>query len=227
MLISHDHKFVYISTSRVSGWEAEAYFERYCVAPGSYRPRVDRAAERTRHGAVASRYASAAKQPNPEETPGPIKRPDGIRNLLGAARWAEYLKFAVARNPFDACVAWFHVWMPDYERERLSQLEFGATRQVFRDWMRVAPHLPNFERLCVLDGAFILDEVIRYEALEEGVERICGRLGLDYDPANFDSPYRPPRLFAPVSDYYDADTRAIVREEFRWAFRTFGYDPES
>lgn len=227
MLVSHDHQFVYINTSRVTGWEAELYFEPYCLRPDTFENAVEREGERTKHGIVSARTLSARKQPDPDGTIGPMKRPDRLRKLVGPARWPKYLKFGVVRNPFDMTVAWFHAWMPDYERERLQGLEFSATRQVFRDWLVVSPHLPELRRVLMLEGEMFLDEIIRFEALEEGVERVCAKLDLPFEPARLEGPYRQKDAFAPWADYYDDETRDVVRGEFGWMFRAFDYDSDS
>ena len=95
----------------------------------------------------------------------------------------------------------------------------------FYDFLRRRP--PEDSNKFLIDGEFCMDDVIRTESLLDDVERICGRLGLPFEPDAL------PRLKAGIRDagaslqaLYTEPARRLVEARFAPEMRLFGYrDP--
>jgi hypothetical protein len=139
-----------------------------------------------------------------------------VRLGAGEARWAKYFKFSVVRNPWDRVVSMFATgwWMGD-QRQRDAQAEF----QHFIAHLAPHPH----ERYASLHYSEIINEkldmIIRYEALQEGFERVCEAIG---SPAmRLGRQEARPRLH--YSAYYNDATRRQVGELFKRDIEHYGY----
>ena len=139
-----------------------------------------------------------------------------IRLQAGEERWNKYFKFSVVRNPWDRVVSMFATgwWMGDH-RQGNAQAEF----QHFV--ANLAPH-PH-EIYSSLHYSDIIDEkldmIVRYEALQDGFDRVCEAIGkpaiaLGHQEAR-------PRLHYSV--YYNDSTRKQVGELFKRDVADYGY----
>lgn len=85
-----------------------------------------------------------------------------LKALLGEELWDRYDKVSIVRNPFDLIVSryfWDHRNTPDP-----ASIE---------DWLIRDPEIPlQNRRQCSVDGLDVIDHYIRYDRLEEDVQRL-------------------------------------------------------
>ena len=131
-----------------------------------------------------------------------------IRSQSGEEKWNSYFKFSVVRNPWDRVVSMFATgwWMGD-DRQSDAEAEFEHFVE------KLAPH-PNEIYSSLMYSEIIneqIDMIIRYEALQEGFDKVCELIG------------KPPMILGReesrgrlhYSAYYNETTRRKVAERFK------------
>jgi hypothetical protein len=239
MLISHRYKFIYTKTVKTAGTSVEAYFERFCLPDGDERVPTDARDEHESTAGIVGYRGKLREKPRWYQYRGRlVANPKWfnhmsaalIRRQIGAEIWDSYFKFSVVRNPFDKAISAFEHFGRDHAvpsgltgwifRQRHRSCTPEQLR--FRHWMRRG--LPRDRDKLVIDSRVCLDDVIRYESLETDLARICGRIGVPWEPERlprFKADFRRPestaaRLYTPT---------AIRRVEKVYAFELdhFGY----
>lgn len=218
MLVSHDHRFVFLKTMKTAGTSVEISFEHVCLPPGT--PSVERREE------VVSALGIVGARPRREDSNWWNHMPASLlRSRLGDDIWNSYFRFSCVRDPFEATVSMF--WWN--HRERLSEMAgrpFGERRTAFHEWVRDGAALPTNDRILFEDdGSLAVHDVIRYEHLANDVARICQRVGMTFEPErlqSFKGAIRPKDHAA--KEYYDTVTADVVSERFARYRGHFGYD---
>lgn len=217
MLISHPHRFIYLKTVKTGGTSVEIYFEIYCRDPersGGIEHYAE--GEASEWGVVGTRGAATGAWYNHMAA-------GLVRERVGNAIWEEYFKFCVVRNPFDRVVSQFWFQQDAAVREELSRADFAAVRKAFAGWSRDL-RFPVDSMIYRIDGQPAVDYFIRYERLQEGVEEVCRRVNVPWQPerlGRYKSGFRTrPEHFL---DYYNSRVAALVRAEFAWELKYFGY----
>jgi hypothetical protein len=139
-----------------------------------------------------------------------------IRLRAGEERWARYFKFSVVRNPWDRVVSMFATgwWMGD-QRQRDAQAEF----EYFIANLAPHPHeIYSSLQYCEIINEK-LDMIVRYEALQDGFDRVCEAIGKPAMPLGRQE--ARPRLHYSV--YYNDSTRRQVGELFKRDIKHYGY----
>lgn len=226
MIISHSRQFVFIKSAKTAGTSLEAALSNYCSGNDVVTPLGDYEFNRDETGRWVHRAMNADGF---EQHEWGVT----IRNRIGSALWNEYFKFSIARNPWDRVLSLFAWKARNDDRldpERRAESQGGASgapspafRARFAEFVK-GPWQTN-DRFYVIDGACCVDFVIRYEALADGTAQLCKRLGIP--------PIELPRLKAGFksdrhhySQYYDAETQAIVADRHSNDIRLFGYSFE-
>jgi hypothetical protein len=210
LLISHLHRFIYLKTVKTGGTAVEIYFEVYCGDPAQSGdiPHF-REAGVSAWGVIGTRGAATGAWYNHM----PASR---IRERMGEADWNDYFKFCVVRNPFDRVVSQFWFQLEAAAREELRQADFAAVRKAFAGWSRQL-RFPVDSMIYRIDGQPGIDYFIRYERLHEGLEEVCRRLNVPWQPerlGRYKSGFRVrPEHFL---EYYNSRVTALVRAEFAW-----------
>lgn len=143
-----------------------------------------------------------------------------VRPFLGEEAFADYVKFAFVRNPFDRFV---------------SYCSFATSRQgsfqrdpqgVMRHFLFVDPprhHMvfqPQHSFLCGPDGALQADILGRVEDMQASYDAICARIGIASAPLE--------RVNASVRDdyrgYYDQELIDGVAKLYARDIDLFGYE---
>lgn len=129
-----------------------------------------------------------------------------------------YYKFAFVRNPWDRLVSSFfyldsggaNPFDDAFRKKHLERFngEFGAFARNLQDVISTKHFLPQFSWISDNDGKLLTDFVGRYDNLTSDVRHICGRLGLDASSL----PHRNRSSHKHYSEYYDAETKAIVAQ---------------
>ena len=218
VLVSHPHRFIYTKTVKTGGTSVESYFERFCMPPGEWSQSHLRDEHVSDFGIVGVRAAV----PPPgcrywNHMPAQL-----IRERVGEAVWGSYFKFCVVRNPYDKVVSAFYYFQRLEQRAFTSMADEQARLE---RWLQSAAHaLPIDRDKYLIDGAFCLDGVLRYETLPADLERLCARLGLPYEPAwlpRFKTGTRPQH--GVTRELYTEKARQIVAAAFAFELAHFNY----
>ena len=215
MIISHQHRFVFLKTRKTAGTSVEIALSTVCGPDDVITPIVEEDEE--------LRRAAGGRGPQNHESP-PLSRraynhmpAQMVRRILGRERWASYYTFAIERNPWDAVVSLYH-WryrdtepMPFAEFVRSPMVESYATKNA---------------RIYRLRGEIAVDRVCRYESLDDDLAEVWAHLGLPGAPAlpRAKGGVRPAGSYAA---YYDDETAAHVSDLFAPMIRDLGYAPPS
>lgn len=223
MLVSHTHRFIYLKTAKTASTSVEIFFERFC------RPdpeNIDHQAAET-----LSEIGIVGWRGNGGVPPAQVRFYNhmpaaAVKELLSRDVWRGYLRFCNVRNPFDQVVSLFWMGLPKAQRLSLAAAPDDSLRTLFREWIRGRRLANKGRRAYLIGDELAVDDVIRYEALDEGVARICARIGGEPGPLGaYKTKIRRNR--APFQAYYDAETAARVQAAYDMEFDLFGYDRES
>lgn len=238
MLVSHRKKFIFTKTVKTGGTSVESHFEPHCFPPGQWQASEYRDAYESDTGIVGRR--------------GPKPHPRGckwynhmsareIRDQLPPQVWEQYFKFTVVRNPYDKLVSgfyWFnHIHPKDTWWRRVRVMAKKAIGRAdpldcahgetdierFRSWLRAGGGIAD-QGAFVIDGECCVDFFIRFERLQEDVQEVCNRLGIETTNAPL------PRMKVGIrsknhktSDYYDAASIRLVEQRYAFEIERFGY----
>ncbi len=217
MLVSHQHRFIFLKSVKTAGTSVEIFFERFCLPPDvpsvEYREEVV-----TPHGIVGAR-------PRREDsTWWNHMAASQVKAKLGDVVWRQYFRFSCVRNPFDAVVSMFW-WTCRSEPNKFDGRPFADVREAFQQWLSNAALPTNTSILFQTDGSLAVDDVVKYESLVDDVARICERLGVEYLSSQFGAFKTGIRKSSwPSSDYYDVKSARIVSQKFEHYRGHFSYD---
>ncbi|MEM9423071.1 MAG: sulfotransferase family 2 domain-containing protein, partial [Pseudomonadota bacterium] len=217
-----DHKFIFLKTKKTAGTSIEMYFQDYCVPP-ELRAELAATGASTQTQGVESQHGIVAYR-------GPRDPEQKLYNHMSAAEvrayapdlFENYFKFTVVRNPYDKVVSFF--WHRNRKREELKNPDFETVRYEFKKWLKAVGVRPRDRSVYSIDGNLVVDYCIRYESLMEGLEHVCRVTGIPYEPdrlGTFKGGYHA--VSRPYQDYYDDETREMVRKFFAPDLSRFGY----
>ncbi len=207
MIISHKHKYIFVKTSKVAGTSTEIFFEQMSFSKG--HPQHIQSEIINEEGIVGHR----GKIDHLEKPPTWFNHMKliHIKNTLNNDElFNEYFKFSMTRNPWDRIVSAYHHFS--------SETSFNE--YVTSGCEQIPPVLRYL-------GDYIDDVYfIRFENLQEDVEYVCKKLGLDYDMNNFGtykSEHREHSKNKHYTEYYDEETKSLVAEKYAKDIEYFGY----
>jgi hypothetical protein len=185
MIVSHEHKFIYIKTYKTGSTSVETALSgitgpQDILTEASEQLRGQRAKPaqnyRLDHPAVPKRALLKRILGRPERHYHPSvgyyeHMPAWrVKTYLGDDIWSRYFKFSFERNPWDRQVSWYH-----YKTKSKSD----AARPSFATFNAQRKHafVENWQ-LYTLDGAIALDFIGRYERLATDFEHVLTTIGL-------------------------------------------------
>lgn len=229
MILSHEHKFIYVKTYKTGSTSVEAALSGVC-GPHDV---ITEASEQLR--GVRQTPAQNYRIDHPEKPARPLwktllGRPERhyhpsvgyyehmpasrIRTYAGDDIWRRYFKFSFERNPWDRQVSWYNYKTKSKAAAARPSFEaFNADRR--------RAFVENWS-LYTSDNAICLDFVGRYETLDADFKRVLSAVGLTGEvelgrtnvSANRSSTYR---------DHYTDATRATIAEWYAPEISHFGY----
>ena len=230
MIISHEHKFIFLKTKKTAGTSIEAALSELCGPSDVITPYREES-ERDRKGRGPQNYR--IEHPLKPQRPlwrKLLMRPERyyhhsvgfyehmpasvVRAYVGEAIWRSYFKFAFDRNPWDRQVSWY-LYKTKSKRVRPSFERFMSSR--------ARAYVSNYA-IYTLDGSLAVDFVGRYESLEEDLKRaldLAGAPGQLKLPRTNITPNRD--TGRDYRSYYSDDTKAVVAEWYRSEISLFGY----
>jgi hypothetical protein len=223
MIVSHEHRFIFIKTMKTAGTSIEIALSKFCGPHDIITP-IEPEDEAIRR-ALGYRGPQNCFVPFTQYSPrqwGRFVLSGGrrrrffnhmaarqIRRSLPSAVWRSYFKFCVDRNPWDKVVS-LYFWQHRTE-PRPSLSDYIASGDI-----EIAVRRGGFD-LYAIDGEIVVDRVCRYEQLERELAIVAERLRLPEIPrlprakANTRTDRRPYRELLTASDRA-AIARVFVKE---------------
>lgn len=232
MIVSHRFRFIFIKTGKVGGTSLEIALSKHLGDDDIVTPikAKDEALRQELGFPGARNYAQPFGACDWREKAqyaaslvrGARHRPMRFRNhtparaakrLLGPEIWNGYFKFTLERDPWSQSVSRYFWEKPDIE---------------FAEYIRRGANYrrPNFD-IYAINGIPAVDEVVLYEDLARGLERVRARCGYPEDIFAIMKSIRAKGEHNPRKmDYrgmYNAETRDIVATQFAREIKLFGY----
>lgn len=228
MIVSHEHKFIFLKTKKTAGTSIELALTQYCGPRDILTPltAIDEARRSGGRGAQHWRLHGWWGSPRPLWQRRWLKFSAidyGFYNHMPAGEakallnddkaWRSYFKFAFDRNPWDRQVSFYH---HRYRRE--------ATPPLFADFIRSdrRARINNYE-IYSIDGALAVDFVGRFETLDADFKHALEQVGLSLNGEMPRAKTTFRRDERPYRDYYDPTTRDIVGDWYRREIDLLGY----
>lgn len=210
VLVSHRYKFIYIKTIKTASTTVEDFFQRFCLPEGEqdmYISHHESKQKITDAGIIGSRR-SGRKDEDKWYSHIPATE---IKKMLGLHAWKTYFKFTVVRNPWDKVVSLYHHRFGPNPAISFSEfVDKYIKRSV--DWdlytIKKEPRC-NF--------------YIRFENLEEDIERVCQILRIPFNKKRIQHYKLGNKIHNHYRDYYDDKTREIVRKVYQREINFFKY----
>ena len=229
MIVSHEHKFIFLKTKKTAGTSIELALSSLCGADDIITPltEIDEALRTGQRGAQNWRLHGwwGSKRPLWKRRFLKFTAEDyGFYNHMPAEQakallnddkaWRSYFKFAFDRNPWDRQVSFYH---HRYRRE--------AKPPPFASFIHKdrRARINNYE-IYAIDGTVSVDYVGRFESLEQDLKHALDQVGLTLDAALPRAKTTFRRSTAPYRDYYDGDTRAIVGDWYSREIELLDYE---
>jgi hypothetical protein len=226
MIISHDHKFIFIKSKKTAGTSIELALRPLCgpediIAPVREEDEPMSAGHEPRNWQLTEPESQVRRQSR-KILGFPAKRQTGysehmtakeVRSLIGEDIWHEYFKLSIERNPWDRQISHYYYQTRPGTRRNLTFDQFMTRKRAY---------VNNYE-IYSIDGAIAVDFVMRFESLHEDLTEACKRIGLR-------APLEIPRAKAgirKVDDYrshYNERTKALVADWYVAEIQHFGYD---
>jgi len=224
MILSHEHKFIFLKTKKTAGTSIELALSQLCgpddiITPLSAEDEALRAhgrgAQNWRlHGWWKSPRALTRLKFNAKDF-GYYNHAKAteIREHLDEKIWRTYFKFAFERNPWDRQVSlYYHRYRGEKEPPPFANFIHTDKRALMN----------NFD-IYTIDGNVSVDFVGRFENLGEDLKRALEQVGLNLDVELPRAKTTSRHDNAPYREYYDDDTRDIVGRWYAREIELLGY----
>lgn len=222
MIISHEHRYVFVKTRKTAGTSVEIALAEHAGPRDvltTFALAEDNAARRSR-GADARNQAVPLRCYGLAEWKRALleRRRTAYRSHMSAALirrltprglWDDYFTFTIVRNPWETAASAYSWQTRSAESPPSFERFLETSRLTWDNWP-----------LYTVDGRILVDEVIRYEELDSGLAAVAGRLGLP----GLELPRAKGGLrTGSYRNLYDAETQAMVARACRAEIERFGY----
>jgi hypothetical protein len=146
--------------------------------------------------------------------------PYKIKNSIGEETFNSYTKIINIRNPFDMMVShyYFKPTFDLYSRVEMSFEDYLLTTNVVEDLSK------KYRDLMYIEDEFIVDEIVRFENLEEDIFKLLDKLELP-SPKRELGEYKKNKR-RPDKDWkkmYSNKTKELVEKHFKFYMDLFNY----
>jgi hypothetical protein len=215
MLVSHKHKFIYIKSIKTAGTSTEIFLEPYCVS--NVLESHGREMIQTDEGIIGTRMNQHLAEISEFYNHMP---PYKIKNSIGEETFNSYTKIINIRNPFDMMVSHYY-FKPTFELYSNSEMSFEnylLKTNVVEDLSK------KYRDLMYIEDEFIVDEIVRFENLEEDIFKLLDKLELP-SPKRELGEYKKNKR-RPDKDWkkmYSNETKELVEKHFKFYMDLFNY----
>lgn len=219
MIISHQHKFIFIKPHKTAGTSIELLLTRVCgpndvITPLGFDPDANVRAKNDakepqnyfrpkplKYWEVRDFYNLLIKRQKPNLNYREHLNASAMRKFVGEEVWNTYRKISIVRNPWDHAISQ-HNWMSHYG--------YGKVNQDFTDFLlfkyqTLWPFLSNNDLYCI-------DHIIRYEHLNEDWKNLQNHFDVML-PTDVPFTKTNTRKVVNYADAYNEYTREVVRKK--------------
>lgn len=226
MIVSHQHRFIFIKTEKTAGTTMEAILAKACGPADVITPKTDIPKRNYRFPIVETRMTDAlsrlvrGKHPLGRKFHNHTSAAEAKR-LLGSAIFDSYFKFTIVRHPYERVISLFF-----WERQRQKVGDMTIEDYVRANASRIADHWTLYGT----DEQLLVDDYIFYETLEAGARRVFANLNL---PVELTEGFRQTKHKGSArpegTDYRSlltTEAKLLIYLLCKREFETFGYKTE-
>jgi hypothetical protein len=217
-----------MKTRKTASTSVEVYFEPFCLPEGEWSFQHSRGERVSESGIVGARGDDTSGSTWYNHMPAREAQEKIERHV-----WEDYFKFCTVRNPFEKVVSeFYHNRRTHLERggvrgaleviAKKARLSKVVLRTQFEIWLRSARFRTSRDKYFV-EGECCMNDFIRFEELESGIERICAETGVPFQEDRIPHLKDRDRTRPSVADHYNDRSRGIVEEAFKYEIQRFGY----
>lgn len=220
MLLSNEHRFIFVKTRKTAGTSVEISLSRYMRDPKDIITTItpEDEGQRSMFDVVPRNWEG----PNGERWYQNHMTAVEIAELQ-PERFPEYTTWTIERNPWSKCVSMFH-WLKEYRSwaPGEDELKLGFTGWLLSERADMPLNWWHYTE----SDHLVVDHVLRYEDLRHELTVLCEKTGIPWDGwlPLAKGHFRPPGV--PYSAYYNDETRAYVAHIFRMEIQKWGYEYE-
>lgn len=216
MLVSHEHKFIFIKSIKTGGTTTEIFLEQYC-SPNLIE-------EKHHRGSIVSEKGIIGSRGQRDEYYNHMAA-SMIKEKVGSEVFNSYTKILNIRNPFDLLVSHYH-FKPTYN------ITSKGRELTFNEYIQKTNVVDKLRHKCrkfqYIGGKLVIDEFIRQEYLEHDLLHLHNKLGLP-ESNRVISNYKESeeRKNIHYSQFYDNKSISIVKDAFKFYLDMFDYKFEN
>ena len=237
MIICHSRKYILLKSRKTASTSLEIALSKYCgpedvITPFEFdedlRKKIAGIGAQNFMPPIGKNWKQRIKRLIGRGNKAPLYTPHmaavDVRARLGQKLWDEYFKFTIVRNPYDRMLSRYYWTMAN----RSAYREVWGIED-FSQFLRYRADFVNENWLIYTAGdKLLVDDVVRFEHLEEDLARISERIGFDHNiyddmkSIKAKSGYRPSHEAKPeIGPLEDEIIRSLCSKEIE----TFRYAP--
>ena len=216
MIISHEHKFIFIKTHKTAGSSIETALAPFCSKNDIITPMESNAhtdIPRHYHGQnwLDKLYAQSRLTRKCIHRHSPYLKcwyyehmpAWRVKALIGEETWNQYYTFCFERNPWDKVVS-YYLWKKYGQKRRMPDFKSYVMNKSYR--------LPQDARLYMNDNDLLVDQIYDFHQLSNTFSQLCTKLNLpSTTPLSREKTgIKIDRLS--YTDYYDDESRQKVAD---------------
>lgn len=222
MIISHKYKFIFIKTYKTAGTSLEVFLSGVCGQSDVFtpvNPYVSPHEPRNYAGLWSPWGEFVDPSISVEEVFKDLVRRRKYYNHIPANKliyrvssevWNSYYKFCIERNPWDKVVSQYNMFKSDYAN--------------FDDYLAKGVSCFNSPFYTGRNGELLIDEVVKYENLGDGLLKIFKKLDVPFNgelDTRAKSNHRPDNIH--YRKYYSESQQLQVQKLFYDEIKLHGY----
>jgi hypothetical protein len=146
-------------------------------------------------------------------------------NDVGLEKWQNKFSFAFVRNPFDKVYSHYRY------RVKTNQTHLKNKPLTFSDWVKKSygdkdpfyfdqpkMFMPQVNWLCDEKGQLLVDQVYRFETLNEDFDQLCQKFSLTKE-----LPHLKASKKVNYQSFYDEESQQIIEQHFAQDLKLFNY----